>query len=80
MTKKNKLLNWLRYPIKLLLVKKVAEYKHILIALRFMQEHTMSKHRREGATDKAAWNGFMQMLLISKYQEFVNKWEIKKSE
>ena len=70
------LLNYLRYPIKLLLVKKVAEYKKIISALEFLYKYTAPKGRREGATYKTAWIQMEQMLLISKYQAFVNKWEI----
>lgn len=73
----SKILNYLKYPIKLLLRKKVAEYKKIIFALQFLYENTAPKSRREGAIYKTAWIQMEQMLLISKYQSFVNKWEIK---
>ena len=72
-----KLINWLRYPIKLLLRKRVAEYREVLSALEFLLEHTAPKARRQGMTYSTAYVSMKYMALKMKYQAFVSKWEIK---
>jgi len=69
--------DWLRYPIKLLLRKKVSEYKQVLIALRFFYKEMTPKSRRQGNTYKTAYLQMEQMFLQMKYEAFIKKWEIK---
>ena len=69
------MLNYLLYPIKLLLRRKVRRYKSELAVLRAeLKASSPRKHRREGMTEKIMMFEMVRAMKIMKYERFIKRW------
>ncbi len=73
----NKILYYLSYPIRYVLKHKVDRYKRELEYLRFNQKHIKPKSRRSGMIEYTMDFVTGDIFLASKYENYINKWEIK---
>lgn len=72
----NKLLNIIKYPIKLLLKKKVDRYRAELVSFKQRQVHIVPKSRRTGMTNTLVKQHISLMGRMIKCRNFINRWEI----
>lgn len=68
--------DFIKYPIRLLLSKKVAKIKTELRVINSVLYNTEPKHRRSGMSTYSASYFYSLIYLKTKYEAYINKWGI----
>ena len=70
------IIEWIKYPIKLLLQKKVKRYRLLLLQAKERATINPLKFRRKGMSQIVADFQMHNLQLEIKYLNFIKKWEL----